>query len=269
MTPRVATVTARTEEAGDVITLVIEVPGGSSPFMPGQFTMLTAFGVGEIPVSISGDAAQPEQLVYTIREVGAVSQALTKLRPGDQLGVRGPFGTGWPVKLARGRDVIIVAGGLGIAPLRPAIYHILANRKDYAHVAIVYGARSPDDILLADELKQWSARDDIDVEITVDHAGLDWAGHVGVVTRLIPEVVRNAGNSVAMVCGPEIMMRYAMNALVHEGLAEENVFLSMERNMKCAVRLCGHCQFGPYFICKDGPVFSSDRIKSFLLTKEL
>ena len=270
MTPWVATVTSRKEEIDGVVTLDMQLPQGRGmEFAPGQFTMLTAFGVGEIPVSISGDAAQPETLVHTIRDVGAVSHALVEMQPGAQLGVRGPFGVGWPVHEAKDRNVLIIAGGLGLAPLRPAIYHVLNNRSDYGEVAIVYGARSPAEILYPDELEQWRKRGEAQVSVTVDSAGLEWTGHVGVVTQRIPELVQSPDNSIAMVCGPEIMMRFSASTLNEAGLRDEDIYLSMERNMKCAIKLCGHCQLGPHFICQDGPVFSNDHLKAFMTIKEL
>ena len=231
--------------------------------------MLTAFGIGEVPISLSGDAARPGRLVHTIRGVGAVSTALVGLRPGDAVGLRGPFGVGWPMEEAVGKDVIVVAGGLGLAPLRPALYHLFTQRARFGEVTLLYGTRSPDDILFRHEIESWRRRLDVDIEVTVDHALADWHGHVGVVPWLIPHASFDPEESVALVCGPEVMMRFTIAALRDAGLGEDAIYLSMERNMKCAVGLCGHCQFGPVFVCRDGPVFRYDRVRDLLALKEL
>lgn len=259
----------RTEVAGTWTLDLAPGNGGERPFVPGQFNMLYAFGVGEIPISISGDAANPQCQVHTIRDVGPVSRALAALQPGDTVGLRGPFGTGWPVAAAEGSDVVLVAGGLGLAPLRPAIYHLLNRRERYGRVALVYGTRSPQEILFPAELDAWSRRRDLQVHVTVDHAGTDWTGNVGAVTDLIPAATFDADDTVAMVCGPELMMRFTAAALADRGVADAAIHLSMERNMKCAIGLCGHCQFGPTFVCKDGPVLAHDRIRNLLNRKEI
>lgn len=270
MIPEPVRVLHRRKEVAGTWTLDL-APGNSGQrlFAPGQFNMLYVFGVGEIPISISGDAATPQSQVHTIRDVGPVSRALAALKPGDTVGLRGPFGTGWPVTAAEGGDVVLVAGGLGLAPLRPAIYHVLGHRERYRQVVLVYGTRSPQEILFLKELDAWSRRGDMQVHVTVDHAGTDWMGNVGVVTNLIPAATFDANDTVAMVCGPELMMRFTAAALADRGVADEAIHLSMERNMKCAIGLCGHCQFGPTFICKDGPVLSHDRIRDLLNRKEI
>jgi NAD(P)H-flavin reductase len=231
--------------------------------------MLTAFGVGEAPISVSGDPGGSGQLVHTIRAVGPVSRALAQLRPGDVLGLRGPFGSGWPMAEATGRDVVIMAGGLGLAPLRPALYHLLAERGRYGQLVLLYGTRHPRDILFRRELEAWRRRLDVEIEVTVDHAASDWRGHVGVVTNLLARVTFDPAKTTALVCGPEIMMRFSVAALQDAGLKNDEIYLSMERNMKCAVGLCGHCQFGPVLICRDGPVFRHDRVAAMLSHKEI
>lgn len=238
-------------------------------YAAGQFTMLYVFGVGEVPISISGDPAEPHILVQTIRAVGTVTQALRKLRRGDIVGVRGPYGSAWPVEEAVGSDVIIVAGGLGLAPLRPALYSILSRRAAYGTVALIYGARTPQDLLYGRELKRWRSRFDLSVEVTVDSALADWGGHVGVVTGLIPRVQFDPFSTTALVCGPELMMRFTVQELLKRGLTGEQIFVSLERNMKCAIGFCGHCQFGPHFVCKDGPVFCYDRIQAVFGKREI
>jgi NAD(P)H-flavin reductase len=270
MLPRPARVRHHRHEGGDVVTLDIDLDGAPLPvFLPGQFNMLSAFGVGEVPISMSGDPADQSRLVHTVRAVGPVSRALAELRSGDALGLRGPFGVGWPVTEAEGRDVIVVAGGLGLAPLRPALYRLIGERRRFGRIGLYYGTRGPDDILFHQELHAWRAEHDIEVEVTVDHAPPTWKGHVGVVTTLIPRVGFDPQRTIALVCGPEIMMRFSINALREAGLPDASIYLSMERNMKCAIGLCGHCQFGPMFVCRDGPVVRYDRISSILAMKEI
>ncbi|MGB9605641.1 MAG: FAD/NAD(P)-binding protein, partial [Bryobacteraceae bacterium] len=240
-----------------------------APFEPGQFSMLYVFGVGELPISISGDPADPEKQVYTVRSVGHATHALVSRRPGDRIGVRGPFGTSWPVKAARGKDVLIVAGGIGLAPLRPVIYHVLRHRDDYVRLLVLYGARSPRDLLYRKQLAEWGRAPDTQVLVTVDYGGLSWRGHVGVVTTLFRQVRLHPAETVAFVCGPEVMMRHVVRQLEARGLAPENIYLSMERNMKCGTGFCGHCQLGPYFVCKDGPVFSYRQMQPWMDIHEL
>jgi NAD(P)H-flavin reductase len=243
----------------------------SVPFRPGQFNMLYAFGVGEVPVSISGDFARPEAIVHTTRNVGAVSAALVALKAGDIVGLRGPFGSDWPIERETGRHAVFVAGGLGLAPLRPAIYHVLRNRGAYSGLSVVYGARSPDELLFASELKDWKSRLDTEVEVTVDHAAPGWTGRVGVVTTVLGRALAGVDptNVSAFVCGPEIMMRFAVQTLATAGVSPDRMWISMERSMKCAVGFCGHCQFGPDFVCKDGPVFRHDTVAARIALKEV
>lgn len=257
-------------ELPDISTLELVPLTGEAPnFLPGQFNMLYAFGVGEAAISMSGDPAVPGVYVHTVREVGAVSGAIARLGAGAVLGVRGPYGVAWPATASEGSDVVIVAGGLGLAPLRPVIYQVLANRARYGHVAILYGTRSPNEILYRAELEQWRRRLDIDLLVTVDHADAGWRGDVGVVPRLIPRANFDPDHTVAMVCGPEVMMRFTASALLGAGVPANRIHLSMERDMKCAIGLCGHCQFGPDFVCKDGPVMRYDHIADILSVREI
>jgi NAD(P)H-flavin reductase len=253
------------QETYDTFTFEIRPRSGiqTKSFAPGQFNMLYAFGVGEVPISISGDPAKREALVHTTRAVGAVTNAMWKLRRGDTVGVRGPFGTSWPMEEAKGCDVVIVAGGIGMAPLRPSLYQLLSERQDYGKVFLLYGARTPADLLYQREMEQWQARSDLEVNITVDRALRWWRGNVGVVTTLIPKADFDPTSTIAMICGPEIMMRFTIAELQRRGLRDESIYISMERNMKCGFGFCGHCQLGPFFVCKDGPVFRYDRIKPF------
>jgi len=259
------------KETPDTFTLKLapEEGGNGSSFRPGQFSMLWVFGVGELPISISGNPAEHDQLVYTVRSVGQATNALVSQAVGSGVGVRGPFGTGWPVEAARGRDVIVVAGGIGLAPLRPVIYEVLHHRQDYGRLVVLYGARNPRDLLYRKELAAWARHRDTQVLVTVDYGGMSWRGHVGVVTTLFKYARLKPTNSVAMVCGPEIMMRFVTRELVSHGLSRNDIYLSMERNMKCAVGFCGHCQYGPHFICKDGPVFTYEQMRPLLEKYEL
>ena len=269
MVPTVARVVRTRRELADVWTLDINAGDGGFPFAPGQFNMLYAFGLGEAAISISGDPAKPERLVHTIRSVGKVSDALARLKPGDALGLRGPYGGGWPVDAAAGSDVVIVAGGLGLAPLRPTLYRLMAERDRYGHIILLCGARSPADILFRRELEHWRTRLDIEVEVTVDHAGQDWRGNVGVVTTLIGRAAFDPAHTVAMLCGPEIMMRFAAIELEKAAVPPEAIYLSMERNMRCAIGHCGHCQFSSDFICKDGPVATWARLGRLIAMREI
>jgi NAD(P)H-flavin reductase len=270
MTPLPYRVTRRRRENHDNWTLELEpVDEAIEQIGPGQFTMLYAFGVGEVPISTSGDLERGGTLVHTIRAVGAVTKALCSSQKGDVVGVRGPFGNTWPVGAAEGHDLVVVAGGVGLPPLRPVVYHVLAHRGDFGRVAVLYGGRTPDDLLFRRELERWRGRFDVDVDVTVDAAGSDWTGNVGVVTKLIPRGRFDASHAVALVVGPEIMMRFTARALVERGIAPDRIWISMERTMRCGVGLCGHCQLGPTLICRDGPVYRWDELAQLLEVHEL
>jgi len=257
-------------ELSDTFTLDLVAESGQPfAFEPGQFNMLYQFGAGEVPISISGDPTDEGTLVHTIRAVGSVTDSMAALSKSDVVGVRGPFGRGWPVEDAKGMDVVIVAGGVGLAPLRPAIYQVLANRADYGKIRIYYGARSPADILFRKELEKWRGRFGLYVDVTVDRADREWLGSVGVVTKLITDGGYDPHATVAMVCGPEVMMRFSVNTLNDHGVPLERIYVSMERNMKCAIGLCGHCQYGPTFVCKDGPVYSYDAARRLFDIREI
>ena len=268
MTPGVARVARRQQETHDVWTLELESEDGAIGFEPGQFNMLYVLGVGEVPISVSGDPDKPG-LIHTIRGVGAVSDALIALEPGDQLGLRGPFGTSWPVDEAAGKDVVIMAGGIGLAPLRPILYRIFADREKFGRVSLFYGTRSPGDILYGGELDLWARDQMTHIGVTVDHAAADWTGPVGVVTTLVAPDLFDPANAVAFICGPEVMMRFSVNALMDAGMPASAIHVSMERNMKCAIGHCGHCQFNRTFICKDGPVFRYADLHDILSVREI
>ncbi|MBI2426069.1 MAG: FAD/NAD(P)-binding protein [Candidatus Hydrogenedentes bacterium] len=243
--------------------------GSCERFLPGQFNMLYVYGVGEVPVSISGDPAEGDMIVHTTRYVGNVTKAMSRLRADQMIGVRGPLGNHWPAGEAKGKDLLIVAGGIGLAPLRPLIYEALRRRSDYGKIVLLFGTRSPDDMLFRNELRQWRSRFDMDVQICVDRAHQDWFGHVGVVSSLIPRAGFDPYLTHAFICGPEIMMVNTVEALIKRGVSEEAIFVTMERNMKCGIGLCGHCQLGTAFICKDGPVFRYDEMAPWLTIREM
>ena len=271
MIPDVYRVRKSKKETRDTFTLELVPINGNKPisFEPGQFNMVYVTGVGEVPISISSDPEDHNLLTHTTREVGAVTKAMRKLRKGDTLGIRGPFGNGWPIEEAYSKDVIIVAGGIGLAPLRPALYQLISQRERYNKIVVLYGTRSPSDILYIQEIKRWRSQFDLEIYVTVDRSIGGWHGNVGVVTTLISKAPFYPGQSIAYVCGPEVMMRFTVQELQKRGIETNQIYLSMERNMKCGIGLCGHCQFGRYFVCKDGPVFRFDQIADIFGKREI
>lgn len=255
-------------ETHDTVTLVLQpVDQPIAVHQPGQFTMLYAFGVGEVPISISG-GPDGGSLVQTIRSVGAVTRALCSAALGQTVGVRGPFGTDWGVAGSAGRDILVVAGGIGLAPLRPALLAALGARERYRRISVLIGARSPDELVFASDLQAW--RDDgASVQVTVDRANSGWKGHVGVVTQLIDRAEIDPAATTALVCGPEIMMRLTARALLARGIAAGDIRVSLERNMRCGIAECGHCQLGPLLLCRDGPVVDYQRAAPLLAVREL
>lgn len=267
-TPEIFQVQSNRPETNDIFILILSRHSKKPfAFMPGQFNMLYLFDMGEVPISISSDPARPEELIHTIRAVGPVTAALRKLQKGDEVGVRGPFGSSWPLDRKKS-DILIVSGGTGLCPLRSALYYLALHRKDYRRVTILYGTRTPRDIMYQKDIQSWKKLG-LDIVISVDRADSGWTGPVGVVTPLIGKYIYEPGNTVVMVCGPEIMIRIAVEELVRAKIQEEQIFMSLERNMQCGAGLCGHCQLGPYFICKDGPVFSYASVKRWLAIREL
>jgi NAD(P)H-flavin reductase len=268
-TPIPVPVVRRRRETHDVFTIELDASAlldVARPFRTGQFNMLYAFGVGEVPISISGNEAKPERIAHTVRAVGPVTNALAKLRVGDVVGLRGPYGTAWPLEECLDRDVVVVAGGLGLAPLAPAIEALANDESRTGRLIVLAGARTPDDLLFQRRLASWRKADRTEVLMTVDRASPNWREQVGVVPALIDLIHVDPARSAALVCGPEVMMRYTLRRLLARGFAPGNVWLSMERSMRCAVGLCGHCQVGPFFLCKDGPIVRYDRL-AFLFDK--
>lgn len=261
-------VTERTVETQDSATLRLEpMDRPLAPFSPGQFTMLYAYGVGEVPISISGGSRGI--LEHTIRAVGAVSRALYDAVPGTMLGARGPFGTAWGLDDATGNDLVIVAGGIGLAPLRPVVLGALARRAAYRRVILVAGARTPGEFLFGAELDRWAARDDLEVEVTVDRPAPGWDGAVGFVTEPLSRLRLDPDRTTAFLCGPEPMMRFSAGILRRQGVAPERIRLSLERAMKCGIGLCGHCQLGPLLVCRDGPVVDYATAEPLMTVPEL
>ena len=242
-------VASRREDTSDTVTMELTERDGPVPaFAPGQFAMLTALGIGEVPISVSGlgdsGGGRARLLQHTLRAVGAVTRALCAAQPGGLIGVRGPFGTGWDVASAADRDIVVVAGGIGLAPLRPVVLTALADRSRYGRIVLLAGARTPGDLLYTDELERWR-RDGVEVAVTVDQADSSWSGEVGLVTALIKPAGLAPGNSVAFICGPDIMMRVTADALAALGIPAGRIRVSLERNMRCGAAWCGHCQLGP------------------------
>jgi NAD(P)H-flavin reductase len=271
MVPVAHRVIENRRETHDCRTLTLEPAGERRlpTFAAGQFSMLYSFGVGEVPVSVSGGGRGEGPLEHTIRDVGAVTRALCRAEPGEVLGVRGPFGTAWPLEEAHGYDLVVVAGGVGLPPLRPVLLETIAHRERFARVLVAYGARTPADLLFGEDLAGWAADHDIDVRVTVDHATASWRGRVGVVPQLLAGAAFEPERTVAMIVGPEVMMRFTAAALAERGVRREMIWISMERSMKCAIGHCGHCQLGPAFVCKDGPVFRLDRIERLMEVRRL
>ncbi|MEZ5652352.1 MAG: FAD/NAD(P)-binding protein [Burkholderiaceae bacterium] len=272
MTPALWRVLERRAETADVCTMAIAPPDGQPvSFLPGQFNMVYVFGVGEIPISIAGDPADHGRIVHTTRAVGAVSRAVNALQPGDSLGVRGPFGAAWPLADQRGRHLLFVAGGLGLAPLRPAVLAARAAIAGFAAATLVVGARSPELLIYRELLDTWPLARSCAAYVTVDHAGPGWTGRVGVVTQAFEAALAGTDPALvtAFVCGPEIMMRFAARDLAMRGVPVDRIWISMERNMKCALGLCGHCQFGSSFVCRDGPVLRWDHVSERITRAEV
>ncbi len=231
-------------------------------FQPGQFNMLYLPGIGEVAISISSDPNEPEHLAHTIRYAGNVTRAIGLLKVGDKIGVRGPYGSAWPMARLQGQDVYIVTGGIGLAPLRPVLYDIMRHRADFGRVILLYGARTPGDMLYTDEFETWQSHN-IQLHTTVDRADPHWRGQVGVVPMLFYHLRLDPNRTIVLTCGPEIMIRFVIYEALARRVAKEQIYISMERNMKCAVGFCGHCQFGPSFICKEGPVLTYAQVEPF------
>lgn len=258
-----------THDTPDIFTLHLanQKDGNPQLFFPGQFNMLYQFGFGEVPISICSHPSSNQMLSHTIRAVGPVTQSLQQLKKGDEVGVRGPFGTYWPLTKT-GCDVLVIAGGVGLAVLRSALFSLAERSDEYQKITLLYGTRTERDIIYKNDIEAWRVQG-LDIEVTLDYADTHWKGSVGVVTSLIRKHLPNPNNTLVLICGPEIMIKFALHELMVAQVQENNIYLALERNMQCAVGFCGRCQLGPYFVCKDGPVFCYAQLKEFLSIKEL
>jgi len=241
----------------------IELPSGFQlDHRPGQFVEVSVLGVGEAPISISSSPGRTQNVFeLCVRAVGKLTDSLHAMPPGSMVGIRGPFGRGFPIERFRGKDILFAAGGLGLAPLRSLINEVLDQRGKFGRVIILYGARSPEDILFRDEFQEWIERDDVEAHLTVDRPSEGWTGDVGVITTLFPKVKFSARNMVSVIVGPPVMYRFVLMELLGRGIAEGNIWMSFERQMKCAVGKCGHCQLHHIYTCQKGPSFSYAEIK--------
>jgi sulfite reductase subunit B len=228
---------------------------------PGQFVEVSLFGVGEAPFSVSSSPTRKGSFEMGIRRVGMLTEIMGRMQPGEKIGIRGPFGSGVPLEKFKGRDVMIVAGGIGLVPMRSMINYVLDNRDDYGRLIICYGSRSDGELLYTDELKQWEDDPRVEFHVTVDHGSPEWSGNTGVITTLIPSLDMDLENTSVLVCGPPIMYRFVLLALRSRGVPEENIFMSLERRMKCGVGKCGHCQINSSYVCQDGPVYHYPDLK--------
>lgn len=241
----------------------------SFAFEAGQINMVYLWGLGDVPISVSSDPAEPGRLAHTIRACGSVTAGFSRLRVGDEVGVEGPFGRPWPLDRAAGGDLLVVAGGLGLAPMRSAVYVALRRRHAFGRMAVLVGARTPEDVVYREELERWRQRGDVEVELTVDRPDEAWPHRTGLVTGLLETATFDPSRTTAFVCGPEVMMVAVADELCRRGVDPERVFISLERNMQCGLRRCGHCQLGPEFVCADGPVFDFARVAPWLRVDQL
>jgi sulfhydrogenase subunit gamma (sulfur reductase) len=242
----------------------VKLPGGRDlGHTPGQFVEVSLFGIGEAPISICSSPLKRGSFEMVVRRVGNLTASMHALKTGDSLGIRGPFGKGFPVKEFEGRDIVFVAGGIGLPPLRSLINTVIdpAQRKRYGRVIILYGVRSPDMFIFDDERKGWESRKDIEYKVTVDRESPGWKGHVGVITTLIPDLTLDLPNTVSVIVGPPVMYKFAILALRSKGLKDEQIWVSLERRMKCGVGKCGHCQINSIYVCQEGPVFNYAKIR--------
>ncbi len=269
--PMPAQVKERIQESADIFTLRLQYPDLAGDqryaFAPGQFNMLYLHGVGEVAISIVSDPQDERLFDHTIRAVGRVTRGMSQLKEGDWVGVRGPFGVGWPLAEAEGKDVVIITGGLGCAPVVAVINYIFRRRERFGQVTIMQGVKHREDLIWRERYDQWAQQPDTTVALAADNPEQDQSLFSGNVVQLFDRVDLQPDNAVAMLCGPEIMMKYAIEALMQRGFPDTRLWVSMERNMQCGNGLCGHCQMGPLFVCRDGPVFRYDRIAEWFFRK--
>ena len=269
--PHVAVIDQRIQEAPSIFTLRLQYEDTgvqeAFEFAPGQFNMVTLFGVGEIPISIVNDPLDSHFFDHTIRVVGRVSEGMSKLQPGDRLGIRGPFGRGWPMDRIKGKDVLLITGGLGCAPLVSVIRYLLRRRDDYGHVHILQGVKHSNDLIWREQYDEWAKIRDVNIMLAADVAEKGWTGQQGMVTELIDQISLRPQRTVVLLCGPELMMLAAVASLRELEIQDSNIWFSMERNMQCGIGQCGHCQIGPQYVCQDGPVFCYSEMADFFGAK--
>lgn len=268
--PRTATIIERIDESATIFTLRLKFNDpaiqASYRFKPGQFNMLYLHGVGEIAISVVSDPEDNSSYDHTIRVVGRVTRGFAQLRAGDQIGVRGPYGNHWPYQTAVGKDILVITGGLGCAPVVAAINYFFQRRNQFGKIFIVQGVKHSDDLIYKDRFASWAKQANTQVLISADVTTKDWPWYKGTTVDLLPKLSDfNAKNTIALMCGPEIMMYYSVKALFDRGMSESSIYLSIERSMQCGIGHCGHCQLGPYFVCKDGPIFSYAQLKPWLM----
>lgn len=269
--PMTAEVAERLVEAADIVTLRLRLtdPGHRATyrFAPGQFNMLYLPGVGEVPISISSDPQQTELIDHTIRAVGRVTEGLVRLQAGERLGLRGPYGIGWPMEHAKGRNILIVTGGLGCAPTASVVQYAHARRNQYGKISVCHGVRRPDDLIYGSRFESWCTAPDTVCMFAAQEAGPGWKGRTGLVTQLLDDLPPDASDGMTMMCGPEPMMRAVAEELLRRGRPIGDIYVSMERSMQCGIGHCGHCQYGKEFVCKDGPVFPYERVRRLISVK--
>ena len=266
--PEVARILGVADETPDTKTFALRFRdrknGNGYHFLPGQFVELSVFGHGEAPFCIASSPTRPDTLETTVRRTGELTDALHRLRNGNEVGIRGPFGNGFDVGAAHGKDLLFVGGGIGLPPLRSLIWNVLDERDRFGKVTILYGARTPHDLVYKDELRRWAERSDVEFRVTVDVAEPGWTGTVGVVPVLFDKVTLRPSSTLAYVCGPPVMIRFVVRDLLDRGFKEEAVISTFERMMQCGIGKCNHCAIGHRYVCRDGPVFNCAQIRELV-----
>jgi NAD(P)H-flavin reductase len=264
MRPMLGTLAGMTDLADDIKLFQIELNGQRFDYQPGQFAFVSAFGVGEAPFGLASTSARTPLLEFAINRIGTVTTALHRLEPGAVVGVRGPLGNSFPLDEMKGKDLLVLGGGIGGAPLRPVIHSVLDNRADFGHLTILWAARKPSLLVFTDEYDAWRSAPNTDLHLTVDEGDATWTGDVGLITELLEEVAPSPENTVTVVCGPPIMIKFVVLGLKKLGFADEQMIMTLEAKMKCGIGKCGRCNMGEKFVCLDGPVFSYAEVSHFL-----